>query len=94
MQVNEPPRTIAVLGARTVMEPLLQMSLDVLVACIRMLATQVLAHQLESDVVEVDCGSEGTFRVRRLERHVEIVSVQRPPVCSASKRRLCYRADR
>lgn len=46
--MNDPPLTVAVLGARTLAQPLRQQSLDLLLSERRVTASQGLAHHVDT----------------------------------------------
>ncbi len=67
IQVDGSARTVAGLGARAVQKPLMKESLDFFIAGFGMIPPEVLAHQIETGLKQIERRSE-RLRYRRRRR--------------------------
>jgi hypothetical protein len=68
-QLGAPPGGIALFGARPLVQPLTEAMIDIFVCCIRMRAPEVLAHEQQPGLEEVERSLEGIACARRTVSH-------------------------
>jgi hypothetical protein len=58
VQVDTGARTVARFGSRALQQPLVEESLDFLIARVRVSPAEILTHQIEPRLEQVECGLE------------------------------------